>query len=454
MCAPLELLYYPLAGRAELSRLISAVGGLKVNERVPGFFQTLGMFGTQPVLKHGKLKIAQSGAIEQYLAALSPNLQHLTPKQRAVDNMFAATKAEIFNEVVPLLSGSARNAAEQVPRIYRHWLFPLEKMVPTFGFVNGLDQPTVADLVLLDLTESRLPFKKALELSDKIDMQTMFPNILSNVKRTRDHPTVSKYVSASPTIHQDYGMSFMLRLCVDTAKEQFFRQPAFADWKPAASAASIDLPKNEELELLYFPFAGRGELCRLIAAVGGIQLKHSFPGEGWHKWQEKVGMFGTMPVLRHGAFKLAQACAVEGYLAAIAPTFQTLTIEHRAIDSMFAWTKDEVIAALNKIVLGGLSNDLNSSKHIEQIFDRFLGSLEELVPTSGYVNGLSFPTVADLVLLNITEARVPFGVAFQHVPDYDWQKKFPKIKAIVELTKKEASIHSYLATSSTIHSDL
>ena len=75
--------------------LIAAAGGLAIenNSDVSGVNKAeYGSKSGIPLLRHGDLKISQSGAIERYLADLAPKFAGLTPQQRAVDGMFAALK--------------------------------------------------------------------------------------------------------------------------------------------------------------------------------------------------------------------------------------------------------------------------------------------------------------------------------------------------------------------------
>ena len=59
------------------------------------------------------------------------------------------------------------------------------------------------------------------------------------------------------------------------------------------------------------------------------------------------------------------------------------------------------------------------------------------------------PTVADLALLNITEAYMPFGKAIELAGGYDWQSKFPKMKGNIERTKAAAGVKEIPAPQST-----
>ena len=53
-------------------------------------------FGNLPVVRHGTVTFAQSGAVQKYFSALSQKWKLLTPQQVAVDDMFAAYLEDLF----------------------------------------------------------------------------------------------------------------------------------------------------------------------------------------------------------------------------------------------------------------------------------------------------------------------------------------------------------------------
>merc|ERR1712106_1275935 len=91
--------YGPIVGRAELVRLIAAAGGLTLHESKSEYLSPSGT----PLLKHGDLKLSQSGAIEAYLASIAPKFSGLTPQQRAIDSMYAGIKEEMLSNCAKAL---------------------------------------------------------------------------------------------------------------------------------------------------------------------------------------------------------------------------------------------------------------------------------------------------------------------------------------------------------------
>merc|ERR1712194_934108 len=88
--------------------------------------------------------------------------------------------------------------------------------------------------------------------------------------------------------------------------------------------------------LLYFPIGGRGELIRLIAAAGGLEISDEAVGPDAGK-----EFFGALPILVHGDMRICQSQAMESYVAALAPKYKSLTPQQRAVDDMYAGIKED-----------------------------------------------------------------------------------------------------------------
>ena len=148
-----KLYYFPLAGRAELIRAIASCGGLNLIESADKP-ENLAAFGSPsgiPVLEHGLLKMAQSTAIENYLAMIAPKYTGLTPAQRGIDSMFMSIKEEIVAATAKLVFGKDADGNRDVekmkaeaPVLCARWMPVIEGLLPAEGFINGLEFPTVA----------------------------------------------------------------------------------------------------------------------------------------------------------------------------------------------------------------------------------------------------------------------------------------------------------------------
>lgn len=200
---------YAFAGRAELSRLIAAVGGLDIDEQTEAE-ETIhfGSPGSLPCLTHESLKIAQSFAIESYLASIAPGFKDLTPTQRATDAMFCKIKEDMIAVCIAQAStmivdeSEKASAAENIGQLGDKWFPVIEGMLPTTGFVNGFDFPTAADLAVLNIARGFMPFGVAYMMVG-YDVPAKFPKFGAHVERVSAHPTVKEFLRKSSTMNAD-----------------------------------------------------------------------------------------------------------------------------------------------------------------------------------------------------------------------------------------------------------
>ena len=186
---------------------------------------------------------------------------------------------------------------------------------------------------------------------------------------------------------------------------------------------------TDELCMMYMPIAGRAELVRLIAAAGGLTLHESAELPAGESKSEYLSPSGT-PLLKHGDLKLSQSGAIEAYLASIAPKFSGLTPQQRAIDGMYAGIKEEMLSNCAK----ALFTTKNGEDVTKLLDDRWFPLMEASISAEGFINGLAFPTVADLAVLNITTGYMPFGAAMKLAGFDTTLGKYPKVKALVDRT--------------------
>jgi len=358
-----------------------------------------------------------------------------TPQQVAVDNMFAAYSEDLLDTLVKVDAPAQKAALDKI-------FGALEQLVPQAGFINGQDFPTTADLTLVFVAYGFLPFQWKISKLTGYNWQEKFPKIKANVDRSVAVQEVQRYVQGSKSLQAGFlsilGSMVSSSIGCGAGPESLQEEPSTG---PARAPSSIS--KEEVLQLVYFPMAGRGELCRLLAAVGGVPLEDQPPpADESHKNE----FTGSLPQMKHGDFKLTQSGAIESYIAAIAPKFQGLTSQQRAIDDCYAATKEDIIQAMGKVVFGQGKEKETALKNLPATLDKFLSVLEDKAPVQGFTHGLDFPTGADLALLNITSAGIPFQKGYK-AANYDWQSKFPKIKALVERTQGAPGVQEYLATS-------
>lgn len=195
--------YWPIAGRAELARLIAAAGGLAIEETADLSNVNKADYGSKsgiPLLKHGDLKISQSGAIERYLADIAPKFAGLTPQQRAVDGMFAALKEDFIQGLAKFVFGDRSKAGEGVPALLGAWMPVVEGLIPATGFINGQSFPTVADLAVLNIRKGYMLFVAAYKLAGDADGTKLFakyPKFNALAERAAAADGVKEYLATS-----------------------------------------------------------------------------------------------------------------------------------------------------------------------------------------------------------------------------------------------------------------
>lgn len=197
--------------------------------------------------------------------------------------------------------------------------------------------------------------------------------------------------------------------------------------------------------MTYLPIAGRGELTRLIAAAGGVEMTEGTEmedGETKHEYMTPSGL----PTLRHGDLKMSQSGAIEAYMLAIAPKYKGLAAQQRAKDMQYACIKEDILADCAKaIFITKKTDEAKAKADVTGSLDKWFAILEDAVPENGFVLGLGFPTAADLALVNITTAFMPFGAAVK-LAGYDFAK-WAKVKALCDRTAAVAPVAKYLASS-------
>lgn len=207
-------------------------------------------------------------------------------------------------------------------------------------------------------------------------------------------------------------------------------------------------------QLIYAPIAGRAELIRLIAAAGECEITElsnmanfgqptiKETGESKTDYVSPSGM----PLLNHGELKMSQSGPIETYIASIAPKYKDLTVQQRAIDNMYQGVKEEILLNCAKAIFTTQKTDKDKAKQdIIDLFDKWFAIFEAKVPSDGFIQGLDFPTPADLAVLNITVAFMPFGAA-KKLAEYDFGK-WPKVQALCDRAAADSGVAKYLESS-------
>eukprot|EP00956_Cyclotella_meneghiniana_P030692 scaffold78063_cov72-Cyclotella_meneghiniana.AAC.3 len=198
------------------------------------------------------------------------------------------------------------------------------------------------------------------------------------------------------------------------------------------------------MHLVYFPIAGRGELIRLIAKVGGVKdfSESTEMPEGITK--EECGSPGSLPILIDGDLKMNESVAIESYVASVAPKFSALTPKQRAKDAQFSCLKESCLGQFAKPLFNG-----KDKEGIHAVAGKYFPVIESILPDSGFINGLDYPTVADLAVVVICEQYMPFGACYKH-GEVDLAKSYPKLVAHSERVKAVDDVSKALSDSSTL----
>jgi len=209
-----------------------------------------------------------------------------------------------------------------------------------------------------------------------------------------------------------------------------------SDTNPAPVTKAAPGPAAEQMvgkpTLHYFDVNGRGEVCKLVAAVGGLEIdikEYPFVANGASaadklkagkvesehtKAATAMGMDGCgLPIITHGDLKINQSFACANYMAGLGPKYP-------------------------KVILSGGDPAL-----VPNIMTNVLTHLTKYIPADGFVHGLGTPTIADICILVLTQALIPFGATLGEGAA-EVYGKFPKAVALGERTAAFPAIAKWL----------
>lgn len=234
--------------------------------------------------------------------------------------------------------------------------------------------------------------------------------------------------------------------------------PAIKEGRDARLASSIpggppkptgppkETSSAEAATLFYFPAGGRGELIRLIAGAGRVELvEGGVPGGDVNKIE--FGSPSGIPLLQHGSLKMAQSTAIENYMSLWA--FPDLTPPQRARDSQFCSIKEDVASGGYKVIFSPImkADPAKAAEDLAKNCSKWYPVIEGMLPAGGFVNGLAYPTAADCAVLNMCDTVHTFGIA-NKAAGVDWAT-YPKMRALATRTAKFPAMAEYLARSTT-----
>jgi glutathione S-transferase len=170
-------------------------------------------------------------------------------------------------------------------------------------------------------------------------------------------------------------------------------------------------------ELIYFAAPGRGELARLAFAAGGVDFTDTrLTFEQWpavKQDSESVPgkMFGSMPVIKHGNFLLAQSMSISQYAADLG-----INVVHspspfqRGLDTMMMGAHADLQVAMYACLFG---DDESKAKGKEQLSGKvtpILEGIERQYKAEGpflYDKESLGPSLGDLALLDVVTSPFP-----------------------------------------------
>jgi len=200
----------------------------------------------------------------------------------------------------------------------------------------------------------------------------------------------------------------------------------------------------------YFSICGRGELSRLICAAGEVEFEDkawapAFEDGGWRQGYQKIGngfgFPGTLPVLEHGDLKLFETTAIEGYLTALSPKYANLTPAQKGKDLMFQCIKADLNVPTENLLFKKIT-----AEELLPILEKWYPMIEGLLPESGFINGLDFPTPADLAVMVIAGGCMPFQAA-PAAAGFKFIGKYPKMDRIAKACMAYPKVAEFLASS-------
>jgi len=259
-----------------------------------------------------------------------------------------------------------------------------------------------------------------------------------------------KLIAEAPTSHLDMMViaAFMLGH-VSTS------------FRPASAVIRMDvraISMSAKPKISYFSICGRGMMSRLVATAGEVDFEEnvwdpSFDETGgWRQGYAAIGNAlgfpGVMPILEHGDFKLFQSVAIEGYLASLSPKFSALTPAQKGTDLMFQEIRSDINAATESLLFKKIE-----AEALPPIMEKSYAMVEGLLPESGFINGLDFPTPADLAVLVITKGCMPFRAAPHLAGCTPTPDKYPKMFRIANAAAAYEPVAKYLEETTVLKAD-
>ncbi|XP_046358264.2 glutathione S-transferase 1-like [Haliotis rufescens] len=190
-------------------------------------------------------------------------------------------------------------------------------------------------------------------------------------------------------------------------------------------------------KLTYFDFKARGELTRLMFALGGQKFEdYRFPREDWPKEKSKTP-FGWIPVLTFNGKSYCDSMGIAKFVAREFGNGGETSLQMLEIDQVTGIVVD-TLAALSKLLFAEESKKAEVHKQsYEETFPKYLQALEKILTENGtgFFVGKKI-TVADVAVFDSISERIEDSLL----------SKYPKIKANLKTVAANDRIKAYIAT--------
>ena len=184
--------------------------------------------------------------------------------------------------------------------------------------------------------------------------------------------------------------------------------------------------------MVEYPFAANGASAADKLKAGTMESEHT-------KAATAMGMEGCgLPIIVDGDLKINQSLACANYVANIAPEYPKVTPAQRAIDDMFQGALEDCMGLAAGVVLSG-----GDPEHVPKILAKVMSHLSKYIPDEGFVHGYEKPSIADICVLVLTQALIPFGATLGEKAG-ECYGAFPKVVALGERTAAYPAIATWL----------
>jgi len=332
-----------------------------------------------------------------------------TAQQRALDTMLLAAHADAQAAMYACLFGDDAAKAkgkEELSGKITPLLQGIERQYGDGPFLYGVSGPTLGDIAVYNFVESPFPGLKALAFD------------------------LSPFAKITAT-------ATAVQAALDAGEKPTATKGPEASGKP---------------ELIYFAGPGRAELARLAFAAGGVEYTDTrltpeqWPGVKQDPESAPGKMFGSMPVIKHGDFRVAQSMSVSQYAADLGINAATPpTDEHRGLDMMMLCAHADLQSAMYKCLFGDDAAKAKGKEELPGKVKALLEGIERQYRAEGpflYSPESMGPTLGDLALFDAVTSPFPGlkALGFDLTP-------FKKVLRCVEAcqTCKTGTLAAYLA---------